>query len=201
MSKRALDVTVATIGLFFLAPLIIATGVVVLLAIGHPVFYRQMRPGFKGKPFRLIKFRTMTNLAGPDGRQLEDRERLGSVGRMLRRTSLDELPTLWNVLIGEMSLVGPRPLLIEYLPLYDPVQAHRHDVPGGITGWAQVHGRNELDWDERLALDLWYVDHQSFALDVLILIRTVGQVVRQRGISRRGHATMPRFTGRATGHR
>ncbi|HEX2162958.1 MAG TPA: sugar transferase, partial [Thermoanaerobaculia bacterium] len=152
-------------------------------------------PGLGGRPFELLKFRTMRDAADAAGRPLPDAARLGRFGRLLRRTSLDELPELVNVLRGEMSLVGPRPLLLEYLPRYDAFQARRHEVRPGITGWAQVHGRNEVDWARRFALDVWYVDHLSPGLDLRILLRTVGHVFRRRGIAAPGHATMPRFGG------
>jgi lipopolysaccharide/colanic/teichoic acid biosynthesis glycosyltransferase len=162
------------------------------------VFFGQMRPGLGGKPFRLWKFRTMTDARDAQGRPLSDEQRLTRFGKFLRATSLDELPELWNVLKGDMSLVGPRPLLMEYLPLYTPEQARRHEVRPGITGWAQVNGRNAISWEEKFALDIWYVDHRSIALDMAILLRTFSQVLRQSGIRADGHATMPKFTGTAS---
>lgn len=163
--------------------------------LGSPVFFRQTRPGLKGKLFEMVKFRTMTNECCPDGRLLPDKDRLPSFGRWLRASSLDELPELWNVLKGEMSLVGPRPLLVEYLPLYTPEQARRHEVRPGITGWAQVNGRNAISWEEKFKLDVWYVDNQSLWLDLKILWLTIKKVLVRDGISAQGDATMPKFTG------
>jgi lipopolysaccharide/colanic/teichoic acid biosynthesis glycosyltransferase len=163
--------------------------------LGCPVLFRQLRPGFHGQPFEIIKFRTMTNERGPDGALLPDALRLTPFGRFLRASSLDELPELWNVLRGDMSLVGPRPLLMEYLPLYTPDQARRHVVRPGITGWAQVNGRNAISWEEKFALDVWYVDNRSMWMDVQILWRTVRKVLVRDGISAAGEVTMPKFTG------
>ena len=163
--------------------------------LGSPVLFRQTRPGLHGQPFMMIKFRTMTDERGPDGELLLDAQRLTDFGRFLRATSLDELPELWNVLKGDMSLVGPRPLLMEYLPLYSPEQARRHDVRPGITGWAQVNGRNALSWEEKFKLDVWYVDHRSLWLDVKILWLTLRKVLVREGISADGVATMSKFTG------
>lgn len=163
--------------------------------LGSPVFFRQTRPGLHGKSFNMVKFRTMTDACGPDGVLLPDAVRLTSFGRFLRATSLDELPELWNVLKGDMSLVGPRPLLMEYLPLYSPEQARRHNVRPGITGWAQVNGRNALSWEDKFALDVWYVDHRTLWLDVKILWLTVKKVLVREGISAAGEATMSKFTG------
>jgi lipopolysaccharide/colanic/teichoic acid biosynthesis glycosyltransferase len=163
--------------------------------LGSPVLFRQVRPGQHGKPFNMVKFRTMTDERGPDGAWLPDALRLTPFGRFLRASSLDELPELWNVLKGEMSLVGPRPLLMEYLPLYTPEQARRHEVRPGITGWAQVNGRNAISWADKFALDVWYVDHRSLWLDVRILWLTVRKVLVRDGISAAGEATMPRFEG------
>ncbi len=163
--------------------------------LGSPVLFTQVRPGLHGKPFRMVKFRTMTDERGPDGALLPDAQRLTPFGRFLRASSLDELPELWNVLRGEMSLVGPRPLLMEYLPLYTPEQARRHAVRPGITGWAQVNGRNAISWTDKFALDVWYVDHRSLWLDVQILWRTVRKVLVRDGISAAGEATMSKFTG------
>lgn len=163
--------------------------------LGRPVFFRQTRPGLRGQPFNMVKFRTMTGARGPDGQLLPDSQRLTSFGRFLRATSLDELPELWNVLKGDMSLVGPRPLLMEYLPLYSPEQGRRHEVRPGITGWAQVNGRNALSWDDKFRLDVWYVDHGSLWLDIKILWLTVRKVLVREGISAVGEATMPRFRG------
>jgi lipopolysaccharide/colanic/teichoic acid biosynthesis glycosyltransferase len=191
--KRAVDLAGAVLALLATAPLALAVALLVRLLLGSPVLYRQRRPGLGGRPFELWKFRTMRDATDAAGGLLPDAARLTRFGRWLRRTSLDELPELVNVLRGEMSLVGPRPLLIEYLPRYDAVQARRHEVRPGITGWAQVHGRNAVGWEERFRLDVWYVDHLSLRLDLAILLRTAGQVLRGRGISAAGHATMPRF--------
>jgi len=195
MPKRAFDIAVSMVGLIVLAPLIGCTALLILFAMGRPVLFRQVRPGFHGRPFTLCKFRTMSDAVDSSGESLPDAERLTRVGRFLRRTSLDELPQLWNVLRGDMSLVGPRPLLVEYLPLYSPEQARRHEVRPGITGWAQVNGRNAQTWEERLRLDVWYVDHRSFFMDLKILWLTLIRVLRSEGVSQPGHATMPRFTG------
>lgn len=195
MMKRLLDVVLSAGALSLLAPLIIVIGLLVWLKMGWPPFFSQRRPGLKGRPFTMYKFRTMSATKDGFGRLLPDAERLTSFGRFLRATSLDELPELWNVLKGEMSLVGPRPLLMEYLPLYSLEQARRHEVRPGITGWAQINGRNALSWEEKFALDVWYVDNQSFALDVRILWKTIMAVFRRDGISAVGHETMPRFEG------
>ena len=197
--KRALDLAVAVPLGVLLLPLGLVLAAAVRLRLGSPGLFRQRRPGLGGKPFTLLKLRTMLDLRDGDGRPLPDRTRLTPFGRFLRRTSLDELPSLWNVLRGEMSLVGPRPLLGEYLERYTPEQARRHEVRPGITGWAQVQGRNALEWEERFAHDIWYVDHVSLGVDLGILVRTLREVVRRRGISAAGHATMPRFQG--TGRR
>jgi sugar transferase EpsL len=193
--KRSLDVGIAALGLVLLSPLLLIVAVTVRLLLGAPVFFRQERPGRAGEPFVLLKFRTMVEARDADGHPLPDERRLTPLGRFLRSTSLDELPGLWNVLRGEMSLVGPRPLLMEYLPLYSPEQARRHEVRPGLTGWAQVHGRNELPWPERLELDVWYVDHSTLGLDLLILWKTLGTVLRRRGVSEAGAATMSKFRG------
>lgn len=197
--KRLFDVSAATLALLVLAIPLVALIVLVRIRMGSPVFFRQTRPGLRGEPFQLIKFRTMTEKRGPDGELLPDGQRLGGFGRWLRATSLDELPELWNVLRGDMSLVGPRPLLMEYLPLYTPEQARRHEVRPGITGWAQVNGRNALSWEEKFKLDVWYVDHQSLWLDLKILFLTVKKVFTREGISAAGEATMPKFTGTGEG--
>ncbi|MDH4064554.1 MAG: sugar transferase [Acidobacteriota bacterium] len=193
--KRVVDLVGALAGLVLALPVLLVAGFVIRATMGSPVLFTQLRPGLHGRPFRLAKFRTMTDLRDANGELLPDVERLTTVGRMLRSTSLDELPGLWNVLKGEMSLVGPRPLLMEYLPLYTPEQARRHDVRPGVTGWAQVNGRNAISWDERFALDVWYVDHQSLWLDAKILLRTVVRVLARHGISASADATMPKFTG------
>lgn len=163
--------------------------------LGSPVLFRQIRPGLHGRPFEMVKFRTMRDAFGPDGQPLADEERMTSFGRLLRSSSLDELPELWNVLKGDMSLVGPRPLLMEYLPLYSAEQARRHAVRPGITGWAQVNGRNAISWEDKFDLDVWYVDHHTVWLDLKILGLTVWRVLRRDGISAAGEATMPRFRG------
>ena len=193
--KRLFDIvaSVAILTIFAL-PLLILVGLV-HIKLGSPVFFTQVRPGRGGQLFKLIKFRTMTDERGPNGDLLPDADRLTPFGRMLRSTSLDELPELWNVIKGEMSLVGPRPLLVEYLPRYSPAQARRHDVRPGITGWAQVNGRNAISWEEKFELDTWYVDNQSFWLDLRILWLTLRKVVVREGISAPGDATMPPFTG------
>lgn len=193
--KRLFDLLLSFGLLLVLAlPLLLLWGLV-RRKLGSPALFRQARPGLHGRPFMMVKFRTMTDERGADGELLPDAQRLTSFGRFLRATSLDELPELWNVLRGEMSLVGPRPLLMEYLPLYSPEQARRHDVRPGITGWAQVNGRNALSWEERFKLDIWYVDHRSLWLDLRILWLTVRKVIVREGISAQGEATMPRFTG------
>jgi lipopolysaccharide/colanic/teichoic acid biosynthesis glycosyltransferase len=184
------------VGLILLAPVFLGVAAAVRLSLGSPVLFRQTRPGLGGKPFEMLKFRTMRDAHDARGNPLPDAERLTPLGRFLRATSLDELPELVNVLRGEMSLVGPRPLLMEYLPLYTPEQARRHEVRPGITGWAQVNGRNALSWEEKFRLDVWYVDHRSFWLDLRILARTVAKVFAREGISQEGQATMERFRGR-----
>ena len=193
--KRSFDI-VMSVGLFllFAAPLLVLA-MLVRLRLGSPVLFSQIRPGLHGRPFKMVKFRTMTDARGPDGDLLPDAQRLTNFGRFLRASSLDELPELWNVLRGEMSLVGPRPLLMEYLPLYSPEQARRHEVRPGITGWAQVNGRNAVDWNERFRMDVWYVDNHSLMLDLRILWRTLRKVLIREGISAQGEATMSKFTG------
>jgi sugar transferase EpsL len=193
MVKRAIDLVIATIALIVLSPVLLAIGAGVCLTMGWPPLFTQVRAGFKGHSFRIYKFRTMTRAAGEGGALLPDADRLTPFGRFLRRTSLDELPELVNVLRGEMSLVGPRPLLPEYLPHYSPEQARRHDVRPGITGLSQVSGRNALSWEEKFALDTRYVDQASLWLDLKIMWRTVGIIAGGRGVSAPGHATMPRF--------
>lgn len=193
--KRFFDFAAALCGLFLLALPLLILCLFIRRRLGSPVFFRQTRPGLHGQPFEMVKFRTMTDTRGPDGALLPDAERLTPFGRFLRSTSLDELPELWNVLKGDMSLVGPRPLLMEYLPLYSPEQARRHAVRPGVTGWAQVNGRNAISWEEKFALDTWYVDHQSLLLDIRILWLTVKKVLVREGISAAGEATMGKFTG------
>jgi sugar transferase EpsL len=184
--KRLTDVAVAGIGLVFLAPVLAAVALVIYLLMGRPVLFRQVRPGYRARPFTIYKYRTMRNALEPDGEHLPDVERLTGLGRFLRKTSLDELPQLWNVIRGELSLVGPRPLLMQDLLLYTPKQARRHDVRPGITGWAQVNGRNAIRWDEKLDYDVWYVDHWSLWLDLRILGLTIVKVVRCDGIDELG---------------
>lgn len=195
MIKRTFDLVLGSVVLLVSSPVLLATAIAILVFLGPPVLFTSARPGRRGGSFRLYKFRTMTDDRDPSGNLLPDASRLTRLGRFLRSTSLDELPELWNVLRGDMSLVGPRPLLTEYLPRYTPEQARRHEVRPGITGWAQVNGRNVLTWEEKFALDVWYVDHRSFRLDLRILARTAVQVLRREGISAEGHATMPEFLG------
>jgi sugar transferase EpsL len=195
MLKRLFDFSISFAALLLLLPIYLLLALLVRVNIGTPILFTQTRPGLHGNAFTMIKFRTMTNARDAGGALLPDAERLTCFGRFLRATSLDELPELWNVLEGDMSLVGPRPLLVEYLPLYSPEQARRHDVRPGITGWAQVNGRNAISWDEKFKLDVWYVDHQSFWLDMKILFLTVKRVFQRHGISADGEVTMPRFTG------
>ncbi len=196
--KRCIDLLAAAVGLLCLFPVMAITALLIWSTMGRPVFFRQERPGRGGRTFQILKFRTMLDAKDADGNWLPDNQRLTAVGRFLRALSLDELPQLWNVLRGDMSLVGPRPLLVEYLPRYSVEQARRHDVLPGITGWAQVNGRNSLDWDERFRLDVWYVDHWSLALDMKILALTLLRVLQRQGISFAGDATMFKFLGSAT---
>jgi lipopolysaccharide/colanic/teichoic acid biosynthesis glycosyltransferase len=193
--KRTVDALAAIIGLLVLSPVFLIVSSLVMADLGRPVLFAQQRPGKDGKLFRMYKFRTMRDMVAPDGRQLSDSERLTKLGRFLRSTSLDELPELINVLLGQMSLVGPRPLLPQYLGLYTPEQARRHEAKPGITGWAQVNGRNALTWEEKFRLDVWYVDNWSLWLDAKILLMTVVKVLKRDGISSDGHATMSEFTG------
>ena len=193
--KRFLDVLVSSIALAVLWPFLLIVALVIRLRMGRPVLFAQDRPGWHGRIFRIYKFRTMNDLRSPEGGLLPDEARITRVGKLLRATSLDELPELFNVLKGDMSLVGPRPLRVEYLELYTAEQARRHEVRPGITGWAQVNGRNAQSWEERFQYDVWYVDHWSLPLDFKILWRTVLKVIRGEGISARDHATMPFFTG------
>lgn len=199
--KRMLDISLVVLTAWLVAPLLLILAIVVKLKLGGDVFFGQLRPGLHGRPFRVLKFRSMTQERGPDGELLPDAQRLTPFGRWLRSTSFDELPELWNVVKGDMSLVGPRPLLMEYLPLYTPVQSRRHEVRPGITGLAQVSGRNAISWEERFALDVWYVENCSLLLDLGILWRTVGKVMRREGVSACGEATMPRFCGSAAAQR
>ena len=193
--KRIFDITVSAAGLILLSPLLLILMILVRINLGTPVFFRQERPGLHGKIFRLYKFRSMKDARDSRGNLLPDAERLGKFGRLLRASSLDELPELFNVLKGDMSLVGPRPLLVKYLPLYNAEQARRHEVLPGITGWAQVNGRNALSWDEKFRLDVWYVDHQTPLLDLKILMMTVKKVFIHEGISAENQATMEEFKG------
>ena len=197
MIKRTLDIVIAASVLLITSPLLLLLALAVRLNLGTPVLFRQQRPGLHGRPFTMVKFRTMRDAVGRDGRALPDADRLTPFGKLLRSTSLDELPELWNVLRGDMSLVGPRPLLLEYLDRYTPEQARRHEVRPGVTGWAQVHGRNTVSWDERFRLDVWYVEHQSLMLDLRILVRTFTTVLRRTGVSAQGEATMSVFEGSA----
>lgn len=192
--KRGFDLLIAALAILVLSPLFVILALIVRSSMGAPVLFRQSRPGRGGKAFILLKFRTM-RVAPIGAEPLPDGERLTALGRFLRHTSLDELPELINVLKGDMSLVGPRPLLMEYLPLYSSEQARRHEVRPGITGWAQVNGRNAISWEEKFTLDVWYVDHQSMALDLRILWKTVAGVISAAGVSQPGHATMPPFRG------
>lgn len=195
MVKRVFDVFVSIAALILLAPVMAIVAWKVNREMGSPVLFRQLRPGVDGKPFQMVKFRTMKNSIDAEGNLLPDSERLTSFGKFLRSTSMDELPELWNVLKGDMSLVGPRPLLMEYLPLYSKEQFRRHEVRPGVTGWAQVNGRNAISWEEKFKLDVWYVDNQSFWLDLKILFLTVKKVVVRDGISGEGEVTMSKFTG------
>jgi sugar transferase EpsL len=192
-TKRAIDVFGATLGLAVLGPVVLLIALAVRCSLGAPVLFRQVRAGLHGRPFELLKFRTMTDARDAGGALRPDGERLTRLGRWLRACSLDEVPELINVLCGDMSLVGPRPLLVDYLGHYSAEQARRHEVRPGITGWAAVHGRNATSWERRLALDVWYVDHWSLRLDLMILLLTVIKVLKREGISAHGHATMPRF--------
>jgi lipopolysaccharide/colanic/teichoic acid biosynthesis glycosyltransferase len=193
--KRLFDLVASILGLLLLVVPMAVLALLVRRKLGSPVLFTQKRPGLNGKPFEMVKFRTMTDERDPDGKLLPDFVRLTPFGRFLRATSLDELPELWNVLKGEMSLVGPRPLLMEYLPLYTPEQARRHKVRPGITGWAQVNGRNAISWEDKFKLDVWYADNRSMWLDIRILWLTVKKVLMRDGISATGEATMPKFTG------
>lgn len=196
--KRLFDIVASASGLIFLSPVFLILIYLIRKNLGEPVFFTQERPGKDGKPFKMIKFRSMRDAADKDGNPLPDSERLTPFGKKLRATSLDELPELWNVLKGDMSLVGPRPLLMSYLPLYNEFQNRRHEMKPGVTGWAQVNGRNALSWDEKFAHDIWYIDHYSFWLDMKILFLTVKKVFIKEGISAEGEATMPYFTGNDT---
>lgn len=195
MMKRLFDIFVSLWALVLLLPIFIILYLMIAVKMGRPVFFKQVRPGLDGKPFEMVKFRSMTDEKDSRGDLLPDEQRLPAFGKMLRATSLDELPELWNVLKGEMSLVGPRPLLMEYLDHYTPEQARRHLVRPGVTGWAQVNGRNAISWEQKFELDTWYVANRSFVLDIKILWLTVRQVIKRDNISQEGHATMEKFKG------
>lgn len=195
MLKRFVDILGSCLGLIVFSPVLLFLSIRIRRQMGAPVLFRQTRPGKDGKPFEMLKFRTMRDAIGPDGELLPDAERLTPLGQRLRSSSLDELPEIWNVLRGEMSLVGPRPLLMEYLPLYTQEQARRHEVRPGVTGWAQINGRNKISWEEKFALDLWYIDNQTFRLDLKIIWLTIKRVLARDGISAKGEATMSKFTG------
>ena len=195
MMKRLLDIIISLMLLIIFSPVLIAISLLIKVNLGSPVLFSQIRPGLYGRPFRIIKFRTMRDSTNELGDPLDDNVRLSSFGRSLRASSLDELPELWNVIKGEMSLIGPRPLLMEYIPLYTETQMRRHDVKPGITGWAQVNGRNAIEWEEKFKLDIWYVDNQSIWLDIKILLLTIIRVFRREGISQDGLATMTKFMG------
>jgi sugar transferase EpsL len=195
LAKRLFDLLAATIGLLVISPVLLVLAILVRIQHGSPVIFGQTRPGLHGQPFRIFKFRTMTEVRAADESLLPDEQRLTPLGRSLRASSLDELPELFNVLRGEMSLVGPRPLLMQYLERYSPEQARRHDLLPGITGWAQVNGRNALTWEDKFKLDVWYVDHWSFWLDLKILFLSVWKVIKREGINQPGHATMEEFMG------
>lgn len=200
MLKRLLDIIIAFLALILLSPLYFYVAYKVKKNLGSPVLFRQVRPGLHGRPFEMIKFRTMKDAIDVNGQPLPDSERLTSFGRMLRSSSLDEMPELWNVIKGDMSIVGPRPLLMEYLPLYNEEQAKRHQVRPGMTGYAQVNGRNAISWDEKFKLDTWYVENQSIWLDFKIMLKTVKKVLAKDDISAEGEATMSKFTGNSVGH-
>ena len=196
MLKRAFDIVFSACWLIGFAPLLLVVAILVRLKLGSPVLFVQERPGYLGRPFRMVKFRTMTDERGPDGELLPDSVRLTSFGKLLRSTTLDEFPEMWNVLIGEMSVIGPRPLLMRYLSRYSPFQARRMEVKPGVTGWAQVNGRNSLSWDEKFALDVWYVDHRTFWLDMKIVVMTFFKVFARSGINSGEGKTMEEFLGR-----
>lgn len=195
VARRLLDIAVASAALIVLSPVLALTAVVVAVRFRGSVLFRQARPGLHGRPFTLVKFRTMSNARDDRGRLLPDDQRLDAVGRFLRASSLDELPELWNVLRGDMSLVGPRPLLLEYLARYSPEEARRHDVKPGMTGWAQVNGRNAITWEQKFALDVWYAEHRTWRLDLKILVMTIWKVLGREGITEPGRATTTEFLG------
>ena len=193
--KRIIDIIGALVGLIVSSPIMLIVSLIIYLTMGRPVFFKQLRPGMNGKPFVIYKFRTMLDLRDKDGNLLPDEKRITAIGRFLRSTTLDELPEFWNVLKGDMSLVGPRPLLMEYLPRYTPEQARRHNVKPGMTGWAQVNGRNAITWEEKFKLDVWYVDNWNIPLDLKIIFLTILKVFKREGVSAEGYATMPEFVG------
>jgi sugar transferase EpsL len=195
MIKRLMDILLVVMALSLLWPIMLVIALLVRWRLGKPVIFSQTRPGYLCKPFRIYKFRSMTDALDANGSPLPDAMRLTTLGNFLRSTSLDELPNLWAILKGDMSLVGPRPLLMEYLPLYNTEQARRHLVRPGLTGWAQINGRNAISWQDKFALDVWYVDHQSIWLDIKIILLTIKKIVVREGISAKGEATMPKFTG------
>ena len=197
--KRIFNFTFSFVVLFFLSPILIICSIIIVITIGKPIIFIQTRPGINGKPFNFYKFRSMTNEKDENDNLLPDKDRLTTFGAVLRKTSLDELPSLWNVIKGDMSLVGPRPLLMEYLPLYSEEQMRRLEVKPGITGWAQINGRNAIAWKERFKYDVWYVDNQSFGLDLKILFITFWTVLKGEGINQKGHATMEKFKGSNNG--
>ncbi len=199
MVKRLIDIIGALVALIIFSPVLAFTAWKVAKTMGKPVFFRQVRPGLNGEPFEMVKFRTMRDATGSDGQPLPDSERITPFGSFMRRASLDELPEFWNVLKGDMSLVGPRPLLMQYLPLYSKEQFRRHEMKPGITGWAQINGRNAISWDEKFKLDVWYVDNKSVQLDIKVLFFTVKKVAFREGISANDHATMPFFEGNLWG--
>ena len=195
MIKRSFDILISAFGLFLMLPIMMIIAVFVFVNLGRPVFFTQVRPGYRGKLFKIYKFRSMNDLVNKKGMQISDIERFTTFGLLMRSSSIDELPSLWNVFIGDMSLVGPRPLLVEYLPLYNKEQARRHDLRPGITGWAQINGRNALSWREKFELDIWYVDNHTFFLDLKILLMTIKKVLFREGIAEKGQVTMSKFTG------
>jgi sugar transferase EpsL len=195
VSKRIFDLIATSLGLLLLSPILLLTALFVRIFLGDPVLFRQKRPGYKGRPFYVQKFRTMTDVTDSAGNLLPDSQRLTRLGRFLRATSLDELPELFDILSGQMSLVGPRPLLMEYLEKYSPEQMRRHDVYPGLTGWAQINGRNTTDWSDRFAMDVWYVDHWSLWLDIKIILVTIWKVLKREGVNQPGQATVENFKG------
>jgi len=194
--RTAFDILLSSIGLMIVLPILMIITLTILISMGLPIFFKQKRPGINGKPFCFYKFRTMTNRKDSTGNLLPDKDRITRLGEILRKTSLDELPSLWNVLKGDMSLVGPRPLLMKYLPLYTKEQLRRHEVKPGITGWAQINGRNAISWGKKFELDVWYIENQSFWLDIKILFLTIWKVLKREGINQSGYITREKFNGR-----